>query len=246
MAESLEVVVELCVNTVGVNVNTASKHLLTHVSGLGPQLADNIVKYRKENGLFYSREALKKVKRMGDKSYEQSAGFLRIPESDNPLDNTSVHPESYYIVEKMSENCGVSINDLVGNDRLINAINLNEYVTSNTGLPTLKDIHKELLKPTRDPREIIKVLEFSDEIRKIDDLKDGMELNGIITNITKFGAFVDLGIKEKGLVHVSEMANRFIKDPMEVVKLQQHVRVKVLSIDLNRKRIQLSMKNLNG
>jgi uncharacterized protein len=243
LKESLTQVVESCVNKVGVNVNTASKHILTYISGLGPVLAKNIVDYRKENGDFKSRNELKKVPRMGAKAFEQSAGFLRIDDAKNPLDNSAVHPESYYVVEKMSKDLNVSVSDLLKNDSLRKKIDINKYVTTTTGLPTLKDIMEELAKPGRDPRNTIKVFSFDPNIRKVEDVKPGMELPGIVTNITNFGAFVDIGVKQDGLVHISQMANRFVSDPNEIVKLHQHVKVKVLEVDIERKRIQLSMKD---
>ncbi len=241
----LDRVVESCVNSVGVNLNTASKHLLTYVSGLGPQLAQNIIDYRKENGNFKSRKELLKVKRMGEKAFEQSAGFLRIPDAENPLDNTAVHPESYHIVEKMAKQSGASINELIDSETLRKQINLNDFVSETIGLPTLKDIKNELDKPGRDPREKIRVMEFDESIKTIEDLKVGITVPGIITNITRFGAFVDIGIKENGLIHISNMANRYIDDPAKVVKLNQHVKAKIIDIDLVRKRIQLSIKEDN-
>ncbi len=241
----LDRVVESCVNTVGVNLNTASKHLLTYVSGLGPQLAQNIVDYRKENGNFKSREELLSVKRMGAKAFEQAAGFLRIRNAENPLDNTAVHPESYHIVEKMASKLDANIDKLIESESLRKLINLNDFVTENIGLPTLKDIMNELDKPGRDPREKIRVMEFDDSIKTIEDLKVGITVPGIITNITRFGAFVDIGIKENGLIHISNMANRYIDDPAKVVKLNQHVKAKIIDIDLVRKRIQLSIKEDN-
>jgi protein Tex len=242
LKENLDMVVESCVNLVGVNVNTASTHLLQYVSGLGPQLAQNIVDYRTEKGGFKSRKELMNVPRMGAKSFEQSAGFLRIPGADYPLDNSAVHPESYYVVEKMAADLQCNVANLVRNERVISSFDLTKYVTDNVGLPTLTDIQKELLKPGRDPRETAQTISFDDSIKTIEDVKTGTTLNGVITNVTNFGAFVDLGIKEKGLVHVSEIANRRIDDPSKVLKLNQQVRVKVLSVDLVRKRIQLSIK----
>ncbi len=242
LRESLDQIVESCVNLVGVNLNTASKHLLTYVSGLGPQLAQNIVDYRKENDSFKSRSELKKVPRLGAKAFEQSAGFLRITDGKNPLDNTAVHPESYSVVEKMAKNLGCTTTDLIENKELRDKINLQEYVTPKVGLPTLTDIKSELDKPGRDPRKIIKVFEFAPGILSINDLTPGMELPGIVSNITNFGAFVDIGVKQDGLVHISQMADRFISDPNEIVQLHQHVKVKVLEVDVARKRIQLSMK----
>ncbi len=241
---SLDSVVELSVNSVGVNLNTASKHLLTYISGLGPQLAENIVEYRKENGAFESRDALKKVARMGPKAFEQAAGFLRIPDARNPLDNSGVHPESYKIVKQIAKELKCELSDLVRNEELVSKIDWKKYVTSEVGLPTLNDIKSELLKPGRDPRKPIKVFEFADGIFSINDLHVGMVLPGIVNNITKFGAFVDVGIKESGLVHISELADRFISDPNEIVKLHQHVKVRVKEVDIPRKRIQLSMKGL--
>jgi protein Tex len=245
LKNSVDSVVELSVNSVGVNLNTASKHLLTYISGLGPQLAENIIIYRKENGPFSSREELKKVPRMGPKAYEQSAGFLRIPDSENPLDNSAVHPESYKIVQQIAKDLKCGIADLVRNDELVSKIDLQKYVTTEVGLPTLTDIRNELLKPGRDPRKPIKIFEFAEGIRSINDLREGMELPGIVNNITNFGAFVDLGIKESGLIHVSELADRFISDPNEIVKLQQHIKVRIKEIDVARKRIQLSLKGVN-
>ena len=243
LKESLDLVVESAVNKVGVSVNTASKHLLTYVSGLGPVLAQNIIDYRAENGPFSRRTELKKVPRMGDKAFEQSAGFLRIENSDHPLDNSAVHPESYYIVEKMARDQSCSIKDLIKSEDIRRKIDINKYVEGPVGLPTLKDIMDELSKPGRDPRTKIEVFEFSKDVFKIDDLKPGMVLPGIVTNITNFGAFVDVGVKQDGLVHISQLANRFVKDPNEVVKLHQHVKVKVLEVDIARKRIQLGMKD---
>ncbi|HYQ58845.1 MAG TPA: helix-hairpin-helix domain-containing protein, partial [Draconibacterium sp.] len=244
LKSSLDSVVELSVNSVGVNLNTASKHLLTYISGLGPQLAENITSYRKENGLFESRDALKKVPRMGPKAFEQAAGFLRIPDAKNPLDNSGVHPESYKIVSKIAKNLKCEIKDLIRNEELISKVDFKNYVTSEVGLPTLTDIKNELLKPGRDPRKPIKVFEFADGIFNITDLQVGMVLPGIVNNITKFGAFVDVGIKESGLIHISEMADRFISDPNEIVKLHQHLKVKIKEVDVARKRIQLSLKDV--
>lgn len=244
LKNSLDKVVESSVNLVGVNVNTASQHLLTYISGLGPQLAQNIVDYRKENGPFSERADLQKVPRMGAKSYEQSAGFLRIPEADNPLDKTAVHPESYHVVEKMAKDLKCSIQELISGEELQKQIVLSDYVTDKTGLPTLQDIKRELAKPGLDPRKGIKVFEFAPNILKVEDIEVGMVLPGIVTNITKFGAFVDVGVKQDGLVHVSQMADRFISDPAEIVKLHQHVHVKVIELDLQRKRIQLSLKQV--
>ncbi len=244
LQQSLDQVVESCVNKVGVNLNTASKHLLTYVSGLGPQLAQNIVDYRTEEGAFNSRKQLMKVKRMGAKAFEQCAGFLRIQNAKNPLDNSAVHPEAYSIVKEMAKDQKCSVEDLINDKELRSKISLNDYVTSEVGLPTLKDIMEELEKPGRDPRQIIKVFQFKDGIYKIDQLELGMELPGIVTNITNFGAFVDVGVKQDGLVHISQLANRFVSNPADVVQLHQHVNVKVTEVDVARKRIQLSMKDL--
>jgi uncharacterized protein len=243
---SLDQTVESCVNLVGVNVNTASKHLLTYVSGLGPTLAQNIVDYRIENGPFESRRQLLKVPRMGAKAYEQCAGFLRIPQAKNPLDNSAVHPESYPIVEQMAKDLNCTVADLIKDKELRSKIDLKKYVTDTIGLPTLTDILQELDKPGRDPRQKIQVFEFDKNVRTLDDLQEGMELPGIVTNITNFGCFVDIGIKENGLVHVSQLADRFVSNPADVVRIHQHVRVKVMSIDHERKRIQLTMKELNN
>lgn len=243
---SLDQTVESCVNLVGVNVNTASKHLLTYVSGLGPTLAQNIVAYRTENGPFESRRQLLKVPRMGAKAYEQCAGFLRIPQAKNPLDNSAVHPESYPIVEQMAKDLNCTVADLIKDKELRSKIDLKKYVTDTVGLPTLTDILQELDKPGRDPRQKIQVFEFDKNVRTLDDLQEGMELPGIVTNITNFGCFVDIGIKENGLVHVSQLADRFVSNPADVVRIHQHVRVKVMSIDHERKRIQLTMKGLNN
>ena len=241
---SLDQTVESCVNLVGVNVNTASKHLLTYVSGLGPTLAQNIVNYRTENGPFQSRKELLKVPRMGAKAFEQSAGFLRIPQAKNPLDNSAVHPESYSIVEQMAKDLKCSVSDLIKNKELRSKIQIEKYVTDSVGLPTLNDILQELDKPGRDPRQKIQVFEFDKNIRTIDDLVENMELPGIVTNITNFGCFVDVGIKENGLVHISQLADKFVSDPTSVVSIHQHVRVRVLSVDRERKRIQLTMKGM--
>ncbi len=238
----LDSVVESCVNLVGVNVNTASMHLLTYVSGLGPQIARNIVNYRLENGPFSSRMELKKVPRLGEKAFEQSAGFLRIPNSINPLDNSAVHPESYYVVEQMAGDLGITVDELLKNNDFRIKIEPKKYITESIGLPTIQDILAELSKPGRDPRTLIQVFEFSKDVFKIDDVKPGMVLPGIVTNITNFGCFVDIGVKQDGLVHISELADRFVSDPNEIVKLNQHVNVKVIEVDVLRKRIQLSMK----
>lgn len=242
LKRSLDQTVENCVNLVGVNLNTASKHLLTYVSGLGEVLAQNIVNWRTENGPFHSRKELKKVPRLGEKAFEQCAGFLRIPDAENPLDNSAVHPESYAIVEQMAEDLQCTVKELIRNKPLIGTIDINRYKTEKVGKETLTDILQELEKPGRDPRTKVQVLEFDPNIRAINDLKEGMILPGIVTNITNFGCFVDVGIKENGLVHISELADRFVSNPTDVVSLHQHVKVRVLSVDLERKRIQLSMK----
>ena len=244
LKDGLDRVVESCVNLVGVEVNTASKHLLTYVSGLGPQLAQNIIDYRMENGPYNTRSELIKVKRMGEKAYQQAAGFLRISNGQNPLDNTAVHPESYSVVESMARDQNCKVEELVADKERISLIDLKKYQTEETGMPTLKDISEELLKPGRDPREIIKVFEFDSSVKNINDLREGMILPGIVTNITNFGAFVDVGVKQDGLVHISNLKNEFVKNPADVVKLHQHVKVKVLQVDETRKRIQLSMKDM--
>src|SRR5450759_3921441 len=243
LQKSLDDVVMSCVNAVGVEVNTASKHLLTYVSGLGPQLAQNIVDYRTENGPFKKRKELLKVKRMGEKAFEQSAGFLRIRSADNHLDASAVHPESYHVVELMSKDLGCDVKELMTNETKRKEIKLDSYITPVTGLPTLKDIIDELAKPGRDPRSKIKEFSFAD-VHTMEDLIQGMVVPGIVTNITKFGAFVDIGIKQDGLVHISNMSKTYITDPSTVVKLHQHVMVKVLAVDTERKRIQLSMKDV--
>lgn len=244
LKEALDQTVESCVNLVGVNVNTASSHLLTYVSGLGPVLAKNIVDYRTANGPFRSRRELLKVPRMGAKAFEQCAGFLRIPHAENPLDNSAVHPESYPIVERMAADLHCSVSDLIANRELRSRISPEKYVTDTIGLPTLTDILQELEKPGRDPRQKIQVFEFDKNVRTIDDVQEGMELPVIVTNITNFGCFVDLGIKEKGLIHVSQLADRFVSDPTTVVSIHQHVRVRVIGVDRERKRIALTMKGM--
>jgi protein Tex len=244
LQKSLDDVVVSCVNAVGVEVNTASKHLLTYVSGLGPQLAQNIVDFRTENGPFRSRSELLSVKRMGAKAFEQSAGFLRIRNADNPLDSSAVHPESYHVVERMAKDIGCGLVELISNESRRKEIRLEKYITPVTGLPTLKDIMDELAKPGRDPRSKIKEFRFAD-VHTMEDLSPGMVVPGIVTNITKFGAFVDIGIKQDGLVHVSNMSKSYTSDPSKVVKLHQHVMVKVLAVDIERKRIQLSMKDVD-
>lgn len=244
LKKSLDQTVESCVNLVGVNVNTASKHLLTYISGLGPTLAQNIVNYRAEHGPFTSRKELMKVPRMGEKAFEQSAGFLRIPDGKNPLDNSAVHPESYPIVERMAKDLKCSVADLITDKALKKKLKLTDYLTDKVGMPTLLDIMEELDKPGRDPRQTIQVFAFDPTVKTIEDLKEGQVLPGIVTNITNFGCFVDVGIKENGLVHISELADRFVSDPTQVVSIHQHVKVKVLSVDLSRKRVQLSMKGI--
>ncbi|MBQ8521277.1 MAG: RNA-binding transcriptional accessory protein [Bacteroides sp.] len=241
LKKSLDQTVESCVNLVGVNLNTASRHLLTYVSGLGPSLAQNIVDYRTQNGPFASRKELMKVPRMGAKAFEQCAGFLRIPGVRNPLDNSAVHPESYAVVERIAKDMKCSVEDLMKHKELRSKIDINRYVSDKVGLPTLTDIMQELEKPGRDPRQQIKVFEFDKNVRSIDDLKPGMTLPGIVTNITNFGCFVDVGIKENGLVHISQLQRGFVSDPTTVVSIHEHVQVKVLGIDHERKRIQLTM-----
>lgn len=244
LKKSLDQTVESCVNLIGVNLNTASKHLLTYVSGLGTSLAQNIVDYRAENGAFTSRAQLKKVPRLGNVAYQQCAGFLKVTNAKNPLDNSTVHPESYYIVEQMAKDKGCKVADLIGNKELLKTIVLQQYITSEVGLPTLTDIIKELEKPGVDPREQLEEFEFDAHVHTIDDLVVGMELPGIVTNITNFGAFVDLGVHQDGLIHISQLADKFVSDPNSVVHLQQHVRVKIIEVDLCRKRIGLSMKHI--
>lgn len=239
LKKSLDQTVESCVNLVGVNLNTASRHLLTYISGLGPTLAQNIIDYRTENGPFKSRKELMKVPRMGAKAFEQCAGFLRIPQAKNPLDNSAVHPESYEVVEHIAKDLSCTVDELIKNKEIRSQIDIKKYVTSTVGLPTLTDIMQELDKPGRDPRQQIKVFEFDRNVKTIDDLAEGMELPGIVNNITNFGCFVDIGIKENGLIHVSQLADKFVSDPTTIVSIHQHVRVKVLSIDKERKRIQL-------
>ncbi|MBR3472327.1 MAG: RNA-binding transcriptional accessory protein [Prevotella sp.] len=244
LKHSLDQTVESCVNQVGVNLNTASQHLLMYVSGLGPTLAKNIVEYRKENGAFTSRNQLKKVPRLGPAAFVQCAGFLRIPGARNPLDNSAVHPESYHIVEQMANDQRCTVKQLIEQKELREKIDVNRYVTADVGLPTLTDIMKELEKPGRDPREQIEEFEFDPTVKEVDDLVEGMVLPGIVTNITNFGAFVDIGVHQDGLVHVSQMANRYVRDPNDVVHLHQHVKVKVVEVDRRRNRISLSMKNV--
>ena len=241
LKKSLDTTVESCVNSVGVNLNTASRHLLTYISGLGPTLAQNIVDYRAENGAFTSRKELMKVPRMGAKAFEQCAGFLRIPGAKNPLDNSAVHPESYAVVEHIAKDMGCSVEELIKNKEIRDKIDIRKYVSDKVGLPTLTDIMAELEKPGRDPRQAIKVFEFDKNVKTIDDLKAGMVLPGIVTNITNFGCFVDVGIKENGLVHVSQLCRQFVSDPTTVVSIHQHVQVKVIGIDMERKRISMTM-----
>ena len=245
LKKSLDRTIEFCVNSVGVNVNTASKHLLTYISGLGPQLAQNIVDYRKENGDFARRTDLLKVPRMGAKAFEQAAGFLRIPHAQNPLDNSAVHPERYPIVEKMADDLNCTVSDLIENKELKKQLDLKNYISGDVGMPTLSDIIAELDKPGRDPRRYIEMMEFDAKVKTIDDLQEGMILNGIVTNITQFGCFVDIGIKENGLVHISQMADRYISNPTEIVSMHQPLKVRVIGIDRERKRIQLSLKDVS-
>ena len=242
LKSSLDQTVESCVNQVGVNLNTASQHLLMYVSGLGPALAKNIVDYRRENGPFASRAQLKKVPRLGPSAFQQCAGFLRIPNAKNPLDNSAVHPESYHIVEQMARDNGCTVGELITNEQKRKQVQMERYVTSEVGIPTLTDIMHELEKPGRDPRQQLEAFEFDPNVKEMDDLVEGMVLPGIVTNITNFGAFVDIGVHQDGLVHVSQMANRYVKDPNEVVHLHQHVQVRVIDVDRRRNRISLSMK----
>lgn len=244
LKHSLDQTVESCVNLVGVNLNTASQHLLMYVSGLGPTLAKNIVDYRRENGAFTSRAQLKKVPRLGPAAFQQCAGFLRIPGAKNPLDNSAVHPESYAVVEQMAKDQGCSVADLINNKEKREAIDIKRYVTAEVGIPTLTDIMKELEKPGRDPREQIEEFEFDKNVSTVDDLVEGMILPGIVTNITNFGAFVDIGVHQDGLIHISQMANRRIAHPTDVVKLHQHLRVRVIEVDRRRNRISLSLKGI--
>ena len=242
LQDSLDRVVESSVNLVGVNINTASKHLLNYVSGLGPQLASNIIDYRTENGDFKSRKDFLKVKRMGEKAFEQSAGFMRIPNAKNPLDNSAVHPESYKIVQQIAKDQKCSIEELINDDSKRKNIDLKKYISNSVGLPTLTDIIEELTKPGRDPRKTIKVFSFAKGIQKIEDLKVGMKLPGIVTNVTNFGAFVDIGIKQNGLIHISNLRNEYTSNPADVISVHQHVKVKIIELDIKRNRIQLSMK----
>lgn len=245
LKSSLDQTVESCVNQVGVNLNTASQHLLMYVSGLGPALAKNIVDYRRENGPFASRAQLKKVPRLGPSAFQQCAGFLRIPNAKNPLDNSAVHPESYHIVEQMARDNGCTVGELITNEQKRKQVQMERYVTAEVGIPTLTDIMHELEKPGRDPRQQLEAFEFDPNVKEVDDLVEGMVLPGIVTNITNFGAFVDIGVHQDGLVHVSQMANRYVKDPNEVVHLHQHVQVRVIDVDRRRNRISLSMKRIN-
>ena len=244
LKHSLDQTVMSCVNQVGVNLNTASLHLLTYVSGLGPALARNIIDYRREHGPFTSRAQLKKVKRLGDTAYQQCAGFLRIPDAKNPLDNSAVHPESYHIVEQMAKDQGCTVKNLITSSELQRGINIKKYITEQTGLLSLHDILTELEKPGRDPRGEVEVFEFEKNVHTLNDLIVGMELPGIVTNITNFGAFVDIGVHQDGLVHISQLSDRFVTDPTQVIRLHQHVRVRVVEVDMHRKRIGLSMKNI--
>ncbi|NCC46570.1 MAG: S1 RNA-binding domain-containing protein, partial [Bacteroidia bacterium] len=244
LKETLDNTVVSCVNKVGVNLNTASRHLLSYVSGLGVATAKNIVDYRAQNGPFKSKVELLKVKRLGEKVFEQSAGFLRIPDADNPLENTAVHPERYALVQKMAKDIGKTVKDLVKDSDSRAKIDVKKYVSQEVGLPTLQDIMDELAKPGLDPRKTAKVMEFAQDVHTIEDLKIGMVLPGLVTNITNFGVFVDVGIKQDGLVHISQLADRYISNPAEVVKLHEHVKVKVLDIDLKRGRIQLTLKGV--
>ena len=244
LKNSLDTVVESCVNAVGVNLNTASKHLLAYVAGLGPSLAANIVKYRQENGEFTARSQVKKVARLGDKAFEQSAGFLRILNAKNPLDNSAVHPETYPIVEQMAKDLKCTVKDLMNQPELRKRLILKDYISEKTGLLTLQDIMKELEKTSRDPREQLIAFEFDPNVKKVEDLYEGMVLPGIVTNITAFGCFVDVGVKQDGLVHISQLANQYVSDPNQVVKLQQHVQVRVMEVDIARKRVALSMKGV--
>jgi uncharacterized protein len=244
LKEQLDKVVESCVNHVGVDVNTASRHLLGYISGLSGTLARNIVEYRQKNGPYTSRDEIKKVALMGPKSFEQSAGFMRIPNSSNPLDNSAVHPESYFVVEAMAKDLNCSVKDLIGDASLRKKIDKKKYITESVGEFTIEDILKELEKPGRDPREKAEEFRFDETIKTIEDVKAGMTVPGIVTNITNFGAFVDIGVKQDGLLHISQMSNTYVSDPNEVVKLQQRLMVTVIEVDVSRKRISLSLKDL--
>ncbi len=244
LKKALEFTVESCVNSVGVNINTASKELLTYISGLGPQLAQNIVTYRAENGDFTNKEQLLNVPRLGIKAYQQCAGFVRVPNSENPLDNTAVHPENYNIVSKMAKNCNCSINELISNESIRKNIDLSKYTDNNIGLPTLNDIMQELEKLGRDPRKTITVMQFEESVKSFEDLKTDMVINGIVTNITQFGVFVDIGIKENGLIHISELSDSYVSNPSDIVKIHQQIKVRIKELDKQRKRIALSMKGM--
>ena len=244
LKKALEFTVESCVNNVGVNINTASKELLTYISGLGPQLAQNIVTHRAENGDFTNKEQLLNVPRLGIKAYQQCAGFVRVPNSENPLDNTAVHPENYNIVNKMAKNCNCSINELISNESIRKSIDLSKYTDNNVGLPTLNDIMQELEKPGRDPRKTITVMQFEESVKSFEDLKTDMVINGIVTNITQFGVFVDIGIKENGLIHISELSDSYVSNPSDIVKIHQQIKVRIKELDEQRKRIALSMKGI--
>lgn len=244
LKKALEFTVESCVNSVGVNINTASKELLTYISGLGPQLAQNIVTYRAENGDFTNKEQLLNVPHLGIKAYQQCAGFVRVPNSENPLDNTAVHPENYNIVNKMAKNCNCSINELISNESIRKSIDLSKYTDNNVGLPTLNDIMQELEKPGRDPRKTITVMQFEESVKSFEDLKTDMVINGIVTNITQFGVFVDIGIKENGLIHISELSDSYVSNPSDIVKIHQQIKVRIKELDEQRKRIALSMKGI--
>jgi uncharacterized protein len=244
LKRSLDQTVESCVNMVGVNLNTASKHLLAYVSGLGPQLAENVVRWRRENGPFASRRQLREVPRLGAKAFEQCAGFLRIGNAQNPLDNSAVHPENYHVVEQMAKDLGCTVGDLLQREPLRKQLSPQKYASERVGLPTLLDIMKELAKPGLDPRRPAKVFEFAPHVRTVEDLQQGVILPGIVTNITAFGAFVDVGVKQDGLVHVSQLADAFVSNPNSIVKLHQHVQVRVVDVDIARRRIQLSMRGV--
>ena len=241
LQNALDSTVMSCVNAVGVEVNNASKQLLTYVSGIGPQLAKNIVDFRADNGPFANRKALLKVPKMGPKTYEQCAGFLRVANSDNPLDNSAVHPERYKLVEKMAKDNNIEVKDLIRNKAVIHNINLEEYISDSVGMPTLKDIVAELEKPGRDPRVGVEQWGFDPNIKTIEDLKPNMIVDGIVTNVTQFGAFVNIGIKENGLLHVSQMSEKKVISPLDIVAVNQHIKVKILDVDANRKRISLSL-----
>ena len=225
----------------GVDVNTASKYILTYVSGIGPQIAENIVAYRKTNGDFTARKELNKVPKLGSKAFEQSAGFLRIANAENPLDNSAVHPELYSLVKKMAKDAKCSLNELIGNEALVGDLDIKNYITKEVGELTLNDLIKELVKPSRDPRKIARVFEFDKRLRSIADVEQGMEIVGIVNNVTNFGAFVDIGIKESGLIHISNLADSYVSNPADIVSVHQHVQAKVISIDVDRKRIGLKL-----